>query len=116
MENQTTENKRKSARGNVSLKVSCRKVESFLSSASRIQNLSETGIGMSLDLNLPVNTLVEVVIILDDAKNTIKTLARVVRISPRNDNSGYRFDAGLEFLDLPTPKRNMISHYINRSK
>lgn len=116
MEKETAENKRKSIRGCVSIKVSYRKAEGFLASASRIKDISETGLCIPLDLNLPVNSLVELSIPFEDFNSSIKTLARVVRITPRNDNSGHRFDVGLEFFELPVHQRNMIRRFIELSK
>ncbi len=116
MENQQIENKRKSARGSVSIKVSYRKAESILVSASRIKDISETGICLLLDLNLPLDSIVELNIPFEDFKSSIKTTARVVRLSPRSGNSGPRFEVGLEFPDLPIPQRNMIRRSIELAK
>jgi c-di-GMP-binding flagellar brake protein YcgR len=116
MEDQNAENKRKSARGCVSIKVSYRKAEGLLASASRIKDISETGLCIPLDLNLPVNSLVELNIPFEDYNTSIKTMARVVRITPRKENSGHRFDVGLEFFDLAAHQRNLIRRYIELSK
>ena len=116
MENQQIENKRKSARGCVSIKVSYRKAESILVSASRIKDISETGICIPIDLNLPLNSIVELNIPFEDFKCTIKTTARVVRVLPRTGNSGPRFEVGFEFPDLPIHQRNMIRRSIELAK
>ena len=107
-------NQRKSTRRSVNLNVSFRKVKSYLISGSRIKNISETGMCIPLNLYFPVDSLLEVGFPLHEFKNSIKTLARVVRVSDRN-NSRYRFDVGLEFLNLPADKRNMIREYIHSS-
>ncbi|MBF0504520.1 MAG: PilZ domain-containing protein [Candidatus Omnitrophica bacterium] len=109
------QNKRKSDRRNVSLNVSFRKMKSNLISGSRIKDISETGICIPLNLYFPINSLLEVGIRLHEFKNFIKTTARVVRISDRDNNSRYRYDVGLEFLDLPSEKRNLLRDYLHQS-
>lgn len=107
------ENKRKSPRGNISLKVSFRKMKNYLFSGSRIKNISETGLCMPLNVYFPVDSLLEVEVYLDESDVAIYGLARVVRVAERN-NSRYRFDVGLEFLNLPHEKQKILRDYIHR--
>jgi len=108
------ENKRKAPRGNVNLKASLRKIKKSLSSGSRITDISETGMRMPLNLYFPVDSLLEVEIIFEDLNISILTLARVARITERN-NSRYRFDVGFEFLNLPLEKQDLLRKYVHQS-
>ena len=116
MEGQNAENKRKSSRGSASIKVTYRRPETILVSTSRIKDISETGLCIPIDLNLPLNSIVELTISFEDFNTSIKTSARVVRVTPRSGNSGPRFEVGLEFAELPIHQRNMIRRTIELSK
>jgi c-di-GMP-binding flagellar brake protein YcgR len=107
------ENKRKSNRGKGIgfSNASFRKPYSCLLSSSRIKDISETGVCLPLNLYFPVDSILEIGIRLENFNNTIRTLARVVRISPQL-NSRFRFEAGLKFLELPPTNKNMLRDYI----
>lgn len=113
------EEKRRSPRINANLRMTFRKDKSYLVTGAHTKDISETGLCMPLNLHFPVNSLLEVAIPLDVPKASIKTLARVTRSTNRvanitdRNNDRYRFDVGLEFLDLPTDIRNILHDYIH---
>jgi len=108
------DDRRKSARKDANLKISFRKMKHYLFSGSRVKNISEIGICMPVNINIPVGSLLEVEIVFDEINTSMYALARVVRVDER-DNSRYRFDMGLEFLNLTPEKQNTLRDYIHRS-
>ena len=107
--------KRKTVRVSASLEVSFRKAKSMLGSGGRIKDISENGICIPSNQYFPINSLLEIEIHFEDFKESIKSLAKVVRITNRN-NCRFPFELGLEFLDLPSAKWRVIQEYIDSIK
>ena len=95
----------------MSLSVTFRKIKSHLISGSCINDISETGICIPLNIKVSVGTIMELDIRLGDYKNKIKTLAEVVRITERIKDR-YRFDVALEFLNLTYEKKIKLGEYL----
>ena len=108
------ENKRIFPRKSVGLTVTFRKTQSYLLTGARIKDISETGMCMPSNLFYPIGHLIEIDILLDEYKISIKTKARVARLTDLTNNR-YRFDVGLEFLELASQERNILREYIQRS-
>ncbi len=108
------ENKRKSVRVTAFLVASFKVKNTRLAGGSRVKDISETGACVPSNHYFPVDSLIELEIRSDDLKEPIKALARVVRITNRNDGK-FPYEVGLVFLDLPLVKRNILHDYIQRS-
>ena len=90
------------------------KVKSIrLVGGSRIKDISVVGICLPSKHYFPVDSILDLEIRSEELKEPIKVSARVARISNRN-SSKFQFEVGLDFLDLPLPKRDELNNYIQR--
>ena len=107
------EEKRKSPRVRANAVVSFKVKSAKLASGSRVKDISESGIGIPLKQYYSVNSILELEVRSDDLKEPIKATARVVRIANR-DKGKFQFEVGVELLDFPFAKLNILHDYIQR--
>ena len=92
--------------------VSFKAKNTLLSFGSRIKDISETGACLSSHQYFPIDTLLEMEIRSYDSKISVKTLARIIRTANCND-SKFKFELGLVFLNPPLAKWDMLYNYIH---
>ena len=107
------ENKRSCPRISSNIIVSFCKSNSNLVTGSRIKDISETGLCMPFNLFYEVDYTFEIGIPFGEYKTSIITHARVARITEQK-NGRYRFDVGLEFVNMTSVKRQILRNYIQR--
>lgn len=84
-----------------------------------VKNISGGGMKIPLKENLIVGTLLEVQLELLKEKKKILLKAKIVWIKPASSGKKYLYEAGVEFINVDSAERTMISNcvqYLNRDE
>jgi hypothetical protein len=108
------EEKRKNVRVKLNSVVSFKIKSTLLAVSSRIKDASDSGMCFPSKNSFPVGTVLELRIRSEDLPEPIKVFGKVVRIVNPAINDAH-FEVGLEFLEMPVAKLQILHDYIQQA-